>query len=50
MICNVSVSVAIFSILASVPTYRMEQVNPDALSLLTVIKEVPSSRTMSLHF
>lgn len=49
MICNVSVSVAIFSVLVSVPTYRMEQVNPDALSL-TVTKEAPSSRTMSLHF
>lgn len=39
MICNVSVSVAIFSVLVSVPTYRMEQVNPDALSLTVICKE-----------
>lgn len=39
MICNVSVSVAIFNVLVSVPTYRMEQVNPDALSLMVICKE-----------
>lgn len=48
MICNVSISIAIFTVTVSFTTYRMEQVTPDSLSY--GIKKVPSSRAMSLHF